>query len=90
VGCPRSGRPPPDEEKLSKKTIKEIQWDADEEITRITHLAREAKRGKRHNDLQDDSGALDDDPRDDTPVRRHHPKFNSRCPADRDQLRNRS
>jgi hypothetical protein len=42
-------------EELPDKTVKEIQWETDEELTRTTHLLREAKRGKRHNDLQDDS-----------------------------------
>jgi hypothetical protein len=60
-----------------EKTIEEIQWAVEEEITRATCWAREAERGKRHNGLQDDSGALDDDPRDGAPMRRHHPKFNS-------------
>jgi hypothetical protein len=46
-------------------------------ITRATWLAKEANRGKRHNDLQDDFGSSDDEPRDDAPSRRHHPKFNS-------------
>jgi hypothetical protein len=67
-----------------KKIDEEIQRDADEEITCAARLAREGKRGKRHNDLEDDSGALDDEPRDGTPMRRYHPKFNSWCPADRD------
>jgi hypothetical protein len=40
--------------------------------------------------MQDDSGALEDEPRDSTSTRRHHLKFNSRRPIDRDQLRNRS
>jgi hypothetical protein len=39
-----------------------------------------------HNGLQDDSGASEDEPRDGAPVRRHHLKFNSRCPADQDRL----
>jgi hypothetical protein len=47
-------------------------------------LAREAERGKRHNGLQDDSGASEDEPRDGAPTRRHHPKFNSQHLADRD------
>jgi hypothetical protein len=40
--------------------------------------------------MQDDSGASEDEPRDGAPARRHHPKFNSRRPADRDRLRNQS
>jgi hypothetical protein len=35
-----------------------------------------------HNSLQDDSRALEDEPRDGAPSRRHHPKFNSRHRAD--------
>jgi hypothetical protein len=35
-------------------------------------------------------GALDDEPRDGAPTRRHHWKFNSWRPADRDRLQNRS
>jgi hypothetical protein len=64
-------------EELMEKTVEEIQWEADEEIAHATHLAKEAKRGKRQNDLQDDSGASDDEPRDGAPTRRHHSKFNS-------------
>jgi hypothetical protein len=77
-------------EELSEKTVKEIQREADEEIARAAHLARKAERGKRHNGLQDDSGALDDEPSDGAPMRRHHLKFNSRRPAVKDRLQNRS
>jgi hypothetical protein len=77
-------------EELPEKTVKEIQWEADEEIAHAAHLARETERGRRHNDLQDDLGALDDETRDGTPMRTHHPKFNSRCPTGRDRVRNRS
>jgi hypothetical protein len=73
-----------------EKTIKEIQWEAMEEIARVAHFARDAEKGKRHNDLQDDSGESDDEPRDGAPTRRHHPKFNQWCPADQDRLRDRS
>jgi hypothetical protein len=73
-------------EELPEKTVEETQREADKEIAHVARVAKEAKRGKRHNGQQDDSGALDDEPRDGAPVRRHHPKFNSRCPADRDQL----
>jgi hypothetical protein len=38
-------------EELPKKTVEEIQQEAKEKITRAAHLAREAKRGKRHNGL---------------------------------------
>jgi hypothetical protein len=77
-------------EELLEKTVKEIQWEADEKIAHATHLVREAEIRKRHKGLQDDSGALDDEPRDGAPARRHHPNFNSRRPADRDRLQNRS
>jgi hypothetical protein len=77
-------------EELPEKTVEEIQWEADEEIAHAAHLARETERGRSHNDLQDDLGALDDETRDGAPMRRHHPKFNSWCPADLDQLRNQS
>jgi hypothetical protein len=65
-----------------EKIVKEIQWEAEEEIACAAHLAREAKRGKRHNGMQDDSGESKDEPRDGSPTRRHHSKFNSRHPAD--------
>jgi hypothetical protein len=42
--------------------------------------------GKGHNDVQDDSGSSDDEPRDCAPSRSHHPKFNSRCPIGRDRF----
>jgi hypothetical protein len=64
-------------EELLDKTIEEIQWETDVELARAACLAREAKRGKRHNGLQDNSGASKDGPGDGAPVRRHHPKFNS-------------
>jgi hypothetical protein len=75
-------------EELPEKTVEEIQREADEEIARAAHLARKAKRGKRHHDLQDDLGASNDEPRDAALMRRHHPTFNSWCPTDRDWLRN--
>jgi hypothetical protein len=77
-------------EELPDKTVKEIQRETDEELARTTRLVREAERGKRHNSLQDDLGASEDEPRDGAPARRHHPKFNSRCTVDRFRLRNRS
>jgi hypothetical protein len=77
-----------------EKTTEEIQHEVEEEITHAARLARELDhardRGKKHNDLQDDSDASDDEPRDGDPMRRHHPKFDSRRPANLDQLRNRS
>jgi hypothetical protein len=69
-------------EELLERTAEEIPWEAGEEIARAAHLAREAERGKRHNGLQDDSSASDDEPRDGAPTRRHRPKFNSQCPVD--------
>jgi hypothetical protein len=77
-------------EELPDKAVEEIQRETDKELACAAHLSREAKRGKRHNGLQDDSGVLEDEPRDDAPTRRHQPKFHSRCPVDRDRLRNRS
>jgi hypothetical protein len=38
-------------EELPDKTVKEIQWEAEEEIARVAHLARDTERGKRHNNL---------------------------------------
>jgi hypothetical protein len=76
----------------TEKTTKEIQQEDEEEIACAAHLARELDqardRGKRHNGLQDDSGASDDEPKDGAPTRRHHPKFNSERPTNRDRLRN--
>jgi hypothetical protein len=77
-------------EELPDKTIKEIQWETDKELAHAAHLAKEAKRGKRHNGLQDDSDASEDEPRDVAPTRRHHSKFNSWRTVDQDRLRNRS
>jgi hypothetical protein len=73
-------------EELPEKIVEEIQREANEKIAQVAHLARDAKKGKRHNGLQDVSGASDDEPRDGAPSRRHHPKFNSWHPADRDRL----
>jgi hypothetical protein len=39
------------EEELPDKTVEEIQWETDDELTHVARLAREAERGKRHNDL---------------------------------------
>jgi hypothetical protein len=68
-------------EELTGKTTEEIQQEAGEEITHIACLARELDRargrGKKHNGLHDDSGALDDEPRDGAPMWRDHPKFDS-------------
>jgi hypothetical protein len=36
-------------EELLDKSIKEIQWETAEELTRAARLAGEAKREKRHN-----------------------------------------
>jgi hypothetical protein len=77
-------------EELLDKMVEEIKWEVDKEIAHAAHLARETERGKRHNGQQDDSGASKDQPRDGTLARRHHLKFNSRCPTDRDRLWNRS
>jgi hypothetical protein len=71
-------------EELPDKLVEEIQRETDEELARAACLAREAERGKRHNGLQDDSGASKDETRDGTPTRRHHLKFNSQCNAGRD------
>jgi hypothetical protein len=38
-------------EKPHKKIVKEIQWEVEEEIAQVDHLARDAERGKRHNGL---------------------------------------
>jgi hypothetical protein len=38
-------------EELLDKTVKEIQRETEEEIARVARLAREVKRGKRHNDF---------------------------------------
>jgi hypothetical protein len=54
----------------------------EEEIAQAAYLARDGERGKRHNGLQDDSRAFDDETRDDSPLRRHLPKFNSLHPTD--------
>jgi hypothetical protein len=69
-----------------EKTTEEILQEAEEEIARATHLARELDKRKGHNILHDDSRALEDEPKDGAPSRRHHPKSNSRHRADRDRL----
>jgi hypothetical protein len=38
-------------EEPPEKTIKEIQWEVEDKIVRVARLARDAERGKRHNDL---------------------------------------
>jgi hypothetical protein len=68
-------------EEPPEKTTEEIQQEAKEEIACAAHLARQPdqarNRGKKHNGLQYNSGASDDEPRDGAPMRRHHPKFDS-------------
>jgi hypothetical protein len=50
-------------EELPDKLVEEIQWETDKELAHAARLAREAERGKRHNGMQDDSGASKDEPR---------------------------
>jgi hypothetical protein len=80
-------------EELPQKITEEIQRKGEEEIAHTAYLAKELDqerdKGKNHNGLQDNSGASDDEPRDDATTRRHHPKFNSWRPANRDRLLNR-
>jgi hypothetical protein len=64
-------------EEPPEKTDEEIQREAEEEIACRARLAKEGEKGKRHNGLQDNSGASDDEPRYGAPMRRHNPKFNS-------------
>jgi hypothetical protein len=71
---------------LPEKTTEELQCEVEEEIARAERLARDLDRRKGHNGLQDDSGGSEDEHKDGVPTRRHHPKFNSRCNTDRDQL----
>jgi hypothetical protein len=73
-------------EETPEMTVKVIQCEVEEEIARAAHLSKDTKRGKRHYDLQDDSGASNDEPRNGAPLRRHHPKFNPRCLVNRDRL----
>jgi hypothetical protein len=47
-------------------------------------MARDVERGKRHNGLQDDLEALEVEPKDGYPSRRHHPEFNSWFQADQE------
>jgi hypothetical protein len=49
-------------EELPHKTVEEIHRETDEELAYAAHLAKEAEIGKRHNGLQDDSGASKDEP----------------------------
>jgi hypothetical protein len=65
------------------KTTEEIQREAEEEMARSAHLARQIDKRKGHNNLQDDSGVSEDEPGDEAPSMRHHPKFNSWHCADR-------
>jgi hypothetical protein len=75
---------------MSEKTTNELQREAEEVIARAKRLARELDKRKGHNDLQDDSGGSEAEHPDRAPTRRHHPKFNSRCHSNRDQLWHRS
>jgi hypothetical protein len=59
-------------------------------MARADRLARELNKRMGHNGLEDDSGALEDEARDEAPSWRHHLKFNSQCHADRVQLQDRS
>jgi hypothetical protein len=70
-----------------EKTMEEITREAEEELARAAQLASDVDKGKRHDDLQDNSRLSNDEPRDGAPSRRHHLKFNSWFPAGRDRLR---
>jgi hypothetical protein len=59
-----------------KKTTVELQQEAEEKIARAARLAKEIDKRKGHIDMQDDSGASEDEHPDATI--RHHPKLNSR------------
>jgi hypothetical protein len=67
-----------------EKTAEETQQEAEEEIARAERLGRELDKRKGHNGLQDDSEGLEDEHRDGAPLRRQHPKFNSRYRTNRD------
>jgi hypothetical protein len=54
-------------EQPTEKTTRENAHEAKEEIARAAQLAKEANRVKRHNNLQDDSGSFEDEPRDGAP-----------------------
>jgi hypothetical protein len=69
-----------------KKTIEELQREAEEKIACTTRLAKEIDKRKGHINMQDDSGALEDEHPDGAPTTRHHPKFNSQSCTDRNQL----
>jgi hypothetical protein len=69
-----------------EKMTEVIAREAEEELAREAQLSRDANRGKRHNDMHDDSRSSNDEPRDDNPSRRYYPKYNSRCPTGRDWL----
>jgi hypothetical protein len=62
---------------LLENIIKDIQWEADEEIAHVERLTSELDKRKGHNDFQDDSLGLEDEHRDGPPSRRHHLKFDS-------------
>jgi hypothetical protein len=64
--------------KPQEKNAEEIQREAEEEIARAEHLARELDKRKGHNGLQENSGGSEDEHSDGAPTRRNHPKFNSR------------
>jgi hypothetical protein len=64
-------------DQLLRKTAKEIQREAEEEIAQTERLARELDKRLGHNDMQDDSKASEDEHPDGAPIRRHHPKLNS-------------
>jgi hypothetical protein len=68
-------------EQPSHKIAEGIAREVEEEIAQTTRMAM---MGKRHNGTQYNSGSLDDEHRDGSPSRRHHPKFHSWRPADRD------
>jgi hypothetical protein len=68
-------------EELLDNRIEEIQQETDIERARAAHLAREAKRGDRHNGIQDHSGASEDEPADGAP-----PGDNTRSSIHRDRV----
>jgi hypothetical protein len=71
----------------AEKTTEKIAREAEEELTRMTWLARETDKGKSDNSCQEDSESSEGEAGDGAPSRRHHPKFNQRRLAGRDRLR---
>jgi hypothetical protein len=72
-------------EEPTEKTTKEIAREMEEALACLARLEA-AAASKRHNSMQDNSGLSGDGAGEGAHSLRHHPKYNQRCPTNRERL----